>query len=170
MLTRVLVAWLLAIPCTVAVSHADGTTSPGRESAFASLTEQTPLGQWPTDPLNVYLTSVSIVRGRAHRVLQIHATLTYRGTDCDLIGILPTVNGVGVEPFARSILYCQPAPQGFGGTVAGTWWLDLDAAEAANPGKFVNQALLVRLLGGEIASKVDAGPWDASLAVEVLKK
>ena len=33
-------------------------------------------------------------------------------------------------------------------TLAGSWWLDLDEAEAANPGVFVGQPLVVELVGG----------------------
>jgi hypothetical protein len=34
-------------------------------------------------------------------------------------------------------------------TLMGTWWLDLDVAEAANPGVFIGMPLSVELVGGE---------------------
>lgn len=33
-------------------------------------------------------------------------------------------------------------------TLAGSWWLDIDEAEAANPGVFVGEPLVVDLVGG----------------------
>ena len=34
-------------------------------------------------------------------------------------------------------------------TLTGTWWLDLDAAELAHPGMYINRPLTVTLIGGD---------------------
>jgi hypothetical protein len=82
--------------------------------------------------------------------------------------VVPTVNGWGVEPFARSVAYCT---NGLCDSTSGSWWLDLDAAEAAHPGVFIGQPLLIRLIGGEISSSIDSnGEWNAALSVQMLKK
>ena len=148
-------------------AHADGTVS-GRNTAAAAITDQTPLGNWPTDPLNDALLTATVQRGRSGRILFIHGSLDYNGTDGFVIGVLPTVNGWGVEPFARSVAYCTDQVCD---TASGSWWLDLDAAEAAHPGTFIGQPLVVRLLGGEISSSVDSnGVWNASLSAQMQKK
>jgi hypothetical protein len=160
-------AVLAAMALGAAHARADGTVS-GKTAAAASITEQSPLGTWPMDPLNDTLLTATIMRGKRHRMLFIQASLDYNGTDGSLIGILPTVNGWGVEPFSSAVAYCTNQ---LCDTAAGSWWLDLDAAEAAHPGVFVGQPLLVRLLGGEISSSADTnGLWDASLTVQMSRK
>ena len=109
-----------------------------------------------------------VQRGRANRILFIQGSLNYNGTDGFVIGVLPTVNGWGVEPFARGVAYCTDTVCD---TASGSWWLDLDAAETAHPGVFIEQPLLVRLIGGEISSSIDSnGVWNASLSVQMQKK
>lgn len=148
-------------------AHADASVS-GTNSAAASITDQTPLGNWPTDPLNDTLLTATIGRGKARRMLFIQGSLGYNGTDGFVIGVVPTVNGIGVEPFARSVAYCTDQ---LCDTASGSWWLDIDAAEAAHPGMFVGQPLLVRLIGGEISASIDVnGLWNASLSVQMTKK
>lgn len=166
---RRFVTFLLAAALVVPASsgRADGTVS-GKNSAAAAITEQTPLPNWPTDPLNDTLLTAMIARGKSRRMLIIQATLQYNGTDASVYGMVPTVNGHGVEPFSRSVAYCTNS---LCDSTAGSWWLDLDAAEAANPGEFVGQPLLVRLIGGEISAAVPTdGVWNAGLAVQMVKK
>jgi len=52
------------------------------------------------------------------------------------------------------------------------WWLDIDAAETANPGVFVNQPLTITLLGGDLTNGTLVGvqPMDISLSAIVVKK
>lgn len=164
-----LIAFTVGIALVLAVSQvrADGSLS-GKRSAAAAITGQTPLGNWPTDPLNDTLLTATITRGKAHFMLFIQGSLGYNGTDGYVIGVVPTVNGWGVEPSARSVAYCT---NGLCDSASGSWWLDLDAAEAAHPGVFIGQPLLIRLIGGEISASIDSnGEWNASLGVQMLKK
>lgn len=170
---RVRTSWLPAFVVLTVVAlgaglaSADGNMS-GKATAAASITEQTPLGTWPTDPLNDTLLTATVRRGKNRRMLFIQGSLDYNGTDGSVIGVVPTVNGIAVEPFARAVAYCT---NGLCDTAAGSWWLDVDAAEAAHPGEFVGKPLLVRLIGGEISSSADTdGVWNASLSVQMLKK
>jgi hypothetical protein len=44
------------------------------------------------------------------------------------------------QPCQASLVHCS---------VSGTWWLDIDAAEAATPRVFVKQPLEIELLGSD---------------------
>jgi hypothetical protein len=148
---------------------ADGSVS-GKNSAAAAITDQTPLLNWPFDPLNETLLTATIERGKKRRMLLIQASLDYNGLDATLLGIAVTVNARGVEG-SRSVMYCTNQVCD---TVSGSWWLDLDAAEAQYPGEFIQKPLLVRLIGGEITGggtvSLDDGVWNASLSVQMTKK
>jgi hypothetical protein len=50
--------------------------------------------------------------------------------------------------------------------MVGTWWLDLDAAEAANPGMFIGEPLLIELNAGSSNPTVAT----ASLRARLQKK
>jgi len=135
--------------------------SPGKISAFASIVEQNPLPGY-----GATLVSATIGKGRAKRALSIHATLNIRGAGATVVGILPRVNGVSAEP-NRVVTDCTSHAEC---SVSGNWYLDVDAAELANPDAFVNEPLLVELIGGEISLATPAIPWDATLSVLMVKK
>ena len=136
--------------------------TPGKNSAFASKVDQTPLPQYSNTPL----VSATISQGRSKRVLSIHATLNIRGPGTFVPGIAPTVNGTGAEMVRVSSDCSQQADC----SLSGNWYFDVDAAEAANPGQFIGQPLIVNLLGGEISSTSPVVPWDISLSVLMVKK
>jgi hypothetical protein len=144
------------------VSATVADVSPGKSSAFASIVEQNPLPEYGTTPL----VSATINKARAKRVLSIHATLTVRGAGAAVVGILPRVNGVSAEP-SRITTDCSQQTEC---SVSGSWYLDVDAAETANPDAFVGEPLLIELLGGETSATTPAVPWDASLSVLMVKK
>ena len=63
--------------------------------------------------------------------------------------VFPRVNGVGLNPLDLSAaVSCAAAVDC---TATGTWWLDLDAAEAAHPGSFIGKPLNVDLLGQNVS-------------------
>jgi hypothetical protein len=76
--------------------------------------------------------------------------------------IFPKVNGFPVEPvFTPQITYgagvnCPALTTANVRCAAtGTWWLDIDAAEAAHPGQFVKQPLNIVLIGQELTGHGD---------------
>lgn len=148
---------------------ADGSVS-GKHAAAASISDQSPLRNWPFDPLNETLLTATIQKGKRHRMLMIQASLDYTGADATLLGIAPTVNGWLAEG-SRSVMYCT---SGACDTVSGSWWLDLDAAESQHPGEFINKPLLVRLIGGEITGggtvELTDGVWNAALSAQMIKR
>jgi hypothetical protein len=138
---------------------------PGKLSAFASTTDQTVLPSWgPTPQL-----TTTIRRGKRKRALKIDAMLTIRDSGTVIPGLLPTVNGFGdvIHPFARAIDTCQGVTAC---AASGSWYVDLDEAEALHPDSFIGKPLQVDLVVGEIAGGPDAVPWDASLTVLMVKK
>ena len=157
----------LAIGLAATSASAD-TISPGKESAFASSADVSPLPN--SDPANPLL-SVTIEKGKRRRVLVIEATVEDRSSALILLRIGPSVNGVGVQGPNASV-NCDPANGVTVCTASGVWWLDLDAAEAASPGTFVGQPLVVKLVGGDAitADGPGPGPYGASLVVRMVKK
>jgi len=96
-------------------------------------------------------------KGKAKHVLAIEAILrTGGGANADTLCLQALVNGVAVEPLTGGLFAILSAcPAQTDCTLTATFWLDLDAAEAANPGVFVGQPLKIDLQGGDF--KADGG-------------
>ena len=126
--------------------RADSTTSPGNENFHAS----TKAVAVPVGSAAVLLSGV-IQKGKARRVLIVEAFVGSLAAG-ENGKFRPRVNGVFLEPtddFGNGNfmgINC-PSSATFGCSGEAHWWLDLDAAEAAHPGAFVNQPLNVELLG-----------------------
>jgi len=160
------VAGALLMSAGVAAAQTETHRLDGKNVAFASTTDQTVLEPWgPTPRL-----SATIKRGKRRRVLKIDAMLTIRDAGAYIPAILPLVSGVPnvVHPFARAIDHCVVGLTAC--AASGTWYIDIDEAEASNPGSFVGEPIEVNLLVGEIAGGPDSVPWDASLSVLMIKK
>jgi len=117
---------------------ADSTSSPGKSAAYTSLS-----GVGITTA-EAEVATVTILKGKKKRVLEVEGTAIESTNVVTAMGAKAYVNGVPMEPngtnyqvhetCSASVINC---------TVTGHWWLDLDAAEAANPGLFINQPLIV---------------------------
>jgi hypothetical protein len=91
--------------------------------------------------------------------------------------IWPTINGFLVEPkfnagdpdTAQVNCPTLAVPFPLSCTTTGTWWLDIDAAEAAHPGMFVGKALTITLMGAELTGNGDID-LEATLTARVQKK
>lgn len=134
---------LTIVSATLAL--ADGTTSPGKQSAYASVSSVVFTGAFAS------AASVTIERGKKKRVLEVTIMAADESDVATAVAVRPLVNGLAImEPHASSgfdtsapaVNEACNAPSGFC-TVVGHWWLDLDAAEVANPGLFINQPLNV---------------------------
>lgn len=171
--TATVLALVLSIWTADAASAA--STSPGKNSAFESATGVS---------LATYSNrlTATIAKGKRKTVLAIEATYSDGAAyptpvGMRVLGMQVLVNGVTAQPnpfgFYQYLTDC-----GFADTdlvacsVAGTFWIDIDAAELANPGVFVGQPLVVDLMAGDLAggSLVGVTPMDASLTVRVQKK
>jgi len=75
------------------------------------------------------------------------------------------VNGDLVD----GVIHANPCPAFSSCTMAATWWLDLDAAEAANPGKFIGKPLNIEL-GGGLSTGSGGNSYVASFSAQLLNK
>ncbi len=145
-------AVLLSAPPSFSAS-----TSPGTNSVYESV-NGLPL---PSGPPFVNLLAGTIKKGLRGRVLEVNAMLTVSLPPFPIsLALKAHVNGIPMEPHSAAaiglgaIQHCdtgQPGVAPLGCTVSGIWWLDLDAAEAASPGGFIRQPLIITLTGGHIA-------------------
>ena len=144
--TIVLLFSLTAAP----VFAADATTSPGKTSVFVAHQSSGYADICCQVKLNA-----TINRGRRHEVLRIDGTFkavnTFGCSPTDVDMFPPQVNGIIVNPDAlggwiSAVAHCDPSVH-VCPTITGTYWLDLDAAEAANPGMFIGKPLNITLLG-----------------------
>jgi hypothetical protein len=168
------IALALALSLSTGLAHA-GTTSPGKNSVFVSAAGV---------PMTSFSTTLSgtIAKGRRGTVLAIEASYSDAASyptpaTTRVLGTIVRVNGVGTQPnplasfmFLNDCGYTDTAPVAC--SVTGTYWLDIDAAEIANPGQFVGQPLVVELIAGDLTNGALVGvtPMDASLSVRVQKK
>src|SRR5262249_15094639 len=120
---------------------ATGTTSPGKTSVHVSVTGA-PFNLTPSS--NRITLAGTIAKGKKKEVLTIDAMAQTERTASatNEIELTLTVNGFAVEPARtlsdnRTCSLCG---------LAGHWWLDLDAAEAAHPGMFIGQPLDIQLI------------------------
>ena len=117
------------------------------------------------------MTSVTILKGKRKRVLQV--TIIAEVDPIGLaFGVRPIVNGLMImEPLrfgataAAVTTSCVPTAPNC--TVSGKWWLDLEQAEAAFPGMFINQPLIV---DATIATGSGTPVGSISLQARLLKK
>jgi hypothetical protein len=151
---------------------ADGTTSPGKNSVFVSASSLT----LPSTGDDSTLLTATITKGKKKTVVAIEGMLTKIGslTGPRIERIWPTINGILVEPGESgepdvAQVNCPTINLTLFCTITGTWWLDIDAAEAANPGMFIGKALTIRLMGEEITLNGDSS-LAATLTARVQKK
>lgn len=159
------------------LAWAAGTTSPGANSVFVSASNVNlpALGNGSAS-----LLTGTITKGKRKTVVAVEAMLTGIGSSSGprVDQIWPTINGIVIEPKFKSVpdpdmaqVNCPTitAPSSITCTTTGTWWLDIDAAEAANPGMFVGKALNITLMGNEATGNGDID-LEATLTARVQKK
>lgn len=144
---------IAAVSLTVALvsaqgSWADSDTSPGKNAVYRSqsgVAVGTAFAQ---------LTSATIQKGKKKRVVEVDLTLIDTGNSAGVIGVGPLINGLALvmEPTATHLQLADCPGTTNRCTATGQFWLDLDAAEAAHPGVFINQPLVIELWGfGDVA-------------------
>ena len=137
------------------------STSPGKSSAFESGSLSPLASGFPT------LATARIAKGKKKKVLSIEASLVTASGAVGILELRVKVNGVAAEGGAVNQSCIASVPRC---TLVGTWWLDVDAAEAANPGVFVKQELDVALEGGvQAGGDSDIGA-DVTLSVQMESK
>jgi len=129
----------------VAASGSAQTNSPGPNSAHITTAAFTVPG-----PGEQVVASVTIAKGRPKRVLEVDALLEVYNPADSAVYVLLRANGV--------LLFGNDAAQDCNGMVACEvvvpGWMDLDAVEAANPGIFIGQPILVEMIAGNSSATV----------------
>ena len=121
----------------------DATTSPGKNAVHVSqpgVLVGTSFAQ---------LASGTIQKGKRRRILELDLTLIDSGSIAGSIGVGPVINGLALvmEPSTTHLQLSDCPGTVNRCTATGLFWLDLDAAEAAHPGVFINQPLVIELWG-----------------------
>src|SRR5262249_43510604 len=126
---------LLALP-----AHADVASSPAKTTAARSA-DGLDLGGAPSINVQLY-------KGKPRTMLVVNGGVAATGFVGGGMTIGVKTNGIAMEPtdIADDSRILQTGCQGFC-TLTGTWWLDLDLAEKAHPGMFVNVPIDVTLQG-----------------------
>lgn len=154
---------LLLLGSPVGSAYADGTTSPGKNSAFASVSfMMLPAYSSP-------LLTATIEKGKKKTVLEIVTTLSATPAAPVTLASNVTVNGIQAQPGLWTVAQDCSANAALGCQLTDVRWIDVDAAEAANPGMFVGQPLVVNFTGGAFMAGIGSNSA-ATLAVRVQKK
>jgi hypothetical protein len=154
-------AWtVLAVVLGAATAFADATTSPGKNSVYVSK-----LGA-PISNAGANV-SATIAKGKSKTVLEVDVVVTDTTGSDPAVGASVTVNGVAAAEPSSGVLQVADCNSGFICTLGSQWWLDLDAAEAAHPGMFKGQPLVV---SADIFSNTATSMADISLRARMEKK
>lgn len=156
--TNLISTLILAALLALAPLHAlaDAISSPGKTTAAVS--QSGVLNTAPT-------LSVQIVKGKKKRLLIVTGTVSTFAS-AGTISAEVVVNGISLEPIEGGTNVVAQRCAGAACSLEGTWWLDVDAAESANPGMFYNVPLDVVMTAN--ASTATTGR--ASLTATLVKK
>jgi len=167
----------LSLFTTVAVVNA-ASTSPGKNSAYESYS-----GALSATNVSAPVLTATIAKGKPKRVLEAVATISVTGpaglTGYNIAGKLEA-NGVEMELPANpgtnvpgthgNFCYSDGITAVNACTLTIMGWLDLDAAEAANPGVFKKQQIDVVLSAGAFNAFVGNVSGTVMLGVRMEKK
>lgn len=153
----------LSLGFSVAASAAPVTDSPGKNSVH--VTESNSLN--PTGDI-VPLTG-TIAKGKKKSVVEIQVTLAVTANaSVPALYFTPGINGFSINP-AGNTMQCVSGAT-YPCVFTATYWADLDALEAANPGMFAGQPLLIRVTGGNYLATGSGIPYTATLTARMAKK
>jgi hypothetical protein len=129
----------------------------------------------------ISIVTAAIERGRPHRVLMVQAMLLFEGlippiTGTPVIDARPSVNGTDIEPSGAATSFgrthfsmVQQCPALTACTITGMFWLDLDAAEIANNGMFLEKPLDITL-SGEVCNSGGGVITQATMVGQLIEK
>jgi hypothetical protein len=121
-------------------AHGAMTRDNGKNASWASVSGVT----FP--PGTATILTATIAKGKKKKVLEVDATIVESTNTATGLGVVVRVNGITMEPtgaFFQTEEGCSAAISNC--TAQGMYWIDLDQAEAANPGLFIGQPLVVEL-------------------------
>ena len=157
---------VLLVVLAFGATPASGQSSTGKQAAFASATGIT-LNDGNTGVAP--LLTVELLKGKKKSAVAVEGALQVDISQPSLPSLEVHVNGVSANGPAVSTDCKFVAVQRC--TLAGTWWLDLDVAEAASPGSFVGKLLTVELIGGANTVAPPTNPTaDVTMTARLVKK
>jgi len=173
MIRATVVGLSVFIAALVADTTHAASVSPGKTAVYAS-TAAAVIGDPP-----VTIVTATIAKGKKKRVLEVDLLVVLTGgpEGAGILSLAPRVNGLAVmEPTNAGTTKtatdaCLEGPLAC--TVSAQYWLDLDAAEAAHPGVFSKQPLVI---DGQVGWGGVGGPpippvaGDVSLRARLQKK
>ena len=162
-------ALLLALAFAAPPGFSQVSTSPGRKVAFETA-KDVPL------PFLGPVLAATIVKGMEKHVITVDAMVRLDlPPGVATLSLGADVNGHEMDPtgtmgtFESALQECPNV--GMGCTVTATLIVDLDAAELASPGVFINQPLTITLWTGDAGPGGGVGqPVDVSMIVRMEKK
>jgi hypothetical protein len=162
---------IMVVTATVALlvgssASADSTTSPGKAAAYSSVNDVALSTTFPV------VTSVTLEKGKKKRVLEVTIMALNGDSTAGSLGVRPIVNGqLLMEPLAGGssahAISTTCNPTYINCTIVGDWWLDLDQAEAAFPGMFINVPLTI---DATVGTGVGTPTGSVSLQARLVKK
>lgn len=126
---------------TPAIVAAAATLSPGNNAAYASLdgfsipTSYTPI------------TQVTILKGKSRHAIEVDILLTDKSALSNALGSYVSINGVHIEPTQSNVQVIGTCNHSVSCSLPAQFWADIDQLEAANPGLFVGQQLVITAYG-----------------------
>jgi hypothetical protein len=111
----------------------------------------------------------TLSKGTRHTVVRVDATVTvYRsGNGPSSLFLSPTLNSQEPGYAGHGTACADTHPYC---TISMTVWFDIDQLEAAHPGKFVGQLLIVALVGEGLTGSGAGSPYWATFDAQVVKK
>jgi hypothetical protein len=163
MIARVAV---LLVLLALETGPAAAQSSTGKQAAFASANGVT-LNDGDTGVAP--LLTVELLKGKKRSAVAVEGAMQVDVSSPSLPSLEVHVNGVPANGPTVAVDCKYVAVQRC--TLAGSWWLDLDVAEGANPGVFVGKPLTVELIGGaNTYSPPISGIADVTLTARLVKK
>ena len=157
---------VLSLALALVSGAASAQSTGGKNSAFIADGGLT----LPDGPTGVAtLLQVTLPKGRKKSVVSVTGALQVDISTPSLPSLEVHVNGVlAMGPIVSvdcKYVAVNRCP------LAGSWYLDLDLAELANPGMFIGQQLVVELVGGaNTFSPPIAATGEAEMSVQLVKK
>ena len=117
--------------------------------------------------------SGTLARGQKRTALRLDGSADFQTNGSGgVAGVNFTVNGIAFYGGVGGFLGETSVPCPSGSTICGvtwTYWIDIDAAEASNPGVFIDQPLVITLLPVTNSSP-NGSAYKASFSAQVVKK
>ena len=156
----------------VAVAIGLSTTAwPAAPKLPANATFNAASGVVLNDGNNAPVVALSAVlkQGRKKHVIAVEAAMQVATSVASLPSLRVQVNGFAAN--GPTVTIDCKLVNSVRCPLAGSWWLDLDAAEAAHPGVFIGKVLIVELLAGnETVSPPTNPPAEVTMTVRLVKK